>query len=111
MVTLYVIINELAISFMMCGFPTTRRRILGAAGILLDLGLLFGIQSRGRANDEAPGLQGMLPNVGLSLLGKQIPEDRGGVFNFASPTPLTARRCLSATNDAFPGRMIATERP
>src|SRR6185436_10180511 len=50
-----------------------------AAGVPGDLRLLIGIEPRGRADDEAAGLQRVLPDVDLRLLGEQRPEDRTGI--------------------------------
>src|SRR5262245_52099809 len=61
------------------GEATTRYWADRAASILHDLGLLIGIQPSRGAYDQAPGLEGMLPDVDLCLLGKQIPEDRAGI--------------------------------
>lgn len=46
-----------------------------AASVLDDLRLPVGIQPRRSADDEASGLQCMLPNVDLRPLGKQLAED------------------------------------
>jgi hypothetical protein len=63
-----------------------------AAGVSGDLRLLIGIEPRGRADDEAPGLQRVLPDVDLRLLGEQRPEDRPGYIAewISSPSAIIA---------------------
>src|SRR4029453_17774890 len=59
------------------GEATAGDRADAAAGVLHDLRLLIGIQPGRGADDEAPGLQCILPNVNVRLLGELVPEDGG----------------------------------
>jgi len=78
-----------------------------AAGVLHDLRLLIGIQPGRGADHEARRLEGMLPDVDVRLLGKQVAEDRARVHRRVDLLAVSHHRVARQRVVVLPARELA----